>query len=383
MVIPVSGWWTRLYTGLAFPAVCVLFIGNEVAAQALVEERRAVLRSSGNVKTPMINMLPTLDTAGRIAIQPLSYEGAEALRVQFIRTDDLAATGTWHIEIHQNDKLKESIHSEDMLAGSYWSGKHLGSTLNIELHSSVIDNPVVIQIAGIAVIKKPPVRQSITGEDDLSPITAHMPWVKEIGRSVARLEFIGDDKEVYTCTGFIVAPQLVMTNQHCLSSEAEMKSAVVEFDFDSAAADTVFTRLKNSVATSYTLDYTLAEMVAPIDRPALNFRAVAVTATQDLMIIQHPGGKIKHVSVIDCEVGRPNVVGRKNPASDFEHLCDTETGSSGAPVIDRQQRQVVGLHHLGFEEDNNNLLNRAVHIGLILADLQDKKISLELVTDSQ
>jgi V8-like Glu-specific endopeptidase len=216
-----------------------------------------------------------------------------------------------------------------------------------------------------------PVRLSITGENQLTAINLQEAWVQDIGKRIARLRFVADDRKIYTCTAFLVAPQLLLTNQHCIAGDTELESALVDFDYDSAIAETLFTRLKTLVANDYDLDYSIVELLDTVDRTPLSLDEAAAIADQDLLIIQHPGGQPKQVSVQDCKVGLQQVKGRGDVQSDFEHLCDTQTGSSGSPVIDRQHRLVVGLHHLGFEEDNNNLHNRAVHIGMILDDLDE------------
>jgi V8-like Glu-specific endopeptidase len=57
-------------------------------------------------------------------------------------------------------------------------------------------------------------------------------------------------------------------------------------------------------------------------------------------------------------------------SSEFTHLCDTEAGSSGAPVLNGQN-ELVGLHHLGFDYDMQRCEyldreNKAVSIAAIL-----------------
>jgi len=48
------------------------------------------------------------------------------------------------------------------------------------------------------------------------------------------------------------------------------------------------------------------------------------------------------------------------------HVCDTEGGSSGSPLLGSDYK-VVGLHHLGFiGNDKWGRENRGVRIGLIM-----------------
>jgi hypothetical protein len=88
-----------------------------------------------------------------------------------------------------------------------------------------------------------------------------------------------------------------------------------------------------------------------------------------LYVVQHPNGDPKRVSRNDCSVDEVSVAGRGMANTDFSHRCDTLGGSSGAPVVSLATHKVVGLHHLGFEEDSVMRLNRAVHIKQIFADI--------------
>lgn len=344
-------------------------MAQSALAQDLAMERRAVLRSFGKVEHPELNLFPVLDEPGIVYAQRVAYSGAESLRLHFIRLNEDAADGTWEIRVLQNGEVKSQTTNAELATGSYWSDEYVGSSLRVELHSTTADNPIKIQIADVAVRKMAPSRLSITGENQLVPITRHAAWVQNLGKSIARLRFVADDGEIYSCTAFLVSPNLMLTNQHCIAGRTELESALVDFDFDSKIAETFDTRLSTIVASDYELDYSLVELVNVVDRTPLTFDESTAKTGQELLIIQHPGGEPKQVSVDDCAVGEQSVKGRSDEQSDFEHLCDTETGSSGSPVIDWNSRSVVGLHHLGFEEDNNNLLNRAVHITLILNDL--------------
>ena len=88
-----------------------------------------------------------------------------------------------------------------------------------------------------------------------------------------------------------------------------------------------------------------------------------------LYVVQHPNGEPKRVSRNDCSVDKVSIAGRGMGITDFSHRCDTLGGSSGAPVVSLANHKVVGLHHLGFDEDSVMRLNRAVHIKRILADI--------------
>jgi hypothetical protein len=277
----------------------------------------------------------------------------------------------WELRILKDGAVVSTLLPENLDSGSYWSDEFEGSNIGVELHSTIENNPIRLQIADVAVTRKEPIRLSTTGDDQLTPIGSHIDWVLELGSSVARLRFIGDDRNIYSCTAFLIGPDMLLTNQHCIASEEERASALVDFDYDTKISDTMFTRLSELVATNNALDYSIVQLSGSVDRAPLEFDDSAAISDDKLLIIQHPGGQPKQVSLDDCVVGQEKVDGRIQANTDFEHLCDTQTGSSGAPVLNRESQKVVGLHHLGFDEDTNELFNRAVHIDLIAADLSE------------
>ena len=356
---------------LIWTLVALQVLGAEAQSQDLAEERAAILRQFGSVEREELNLFPVRSRAGLIFKVPVARSGAESLRLHLVRLSDLADNHDWELRILKNGAVVSRLLPTDLESGSYWSDEFEGSGVDVELHSTIENNPSRLQIADVAVTRKEPIRLSITGDDQLTPIGSHINWVQELGASVARLRFIGDDRKIYSCTAFLVGPSLLLTNQHCIASEEERASALVDFDYDTKVSDTVFTRLSELVATDNALDYSIVSLSDSIDRTPLEFDSSATTGDDELLIIQHPGGQPKQVSLDDCLVGQDKVDGRVQPNTDFEHLCDTQTGSSGAPVLNRDSKKVVGLHHLGFDEDTDELFNRAVHIDLIAADLSE------------
>jgi V8-like Glu-specific endopeptidase len=104
----------------------------------------------------------------------------------------------------------------------------------------------------------------------------------------------------------------------------------------------------------------------------VTFSGTVATENESLVLIQHPAGEFKQVSIADCRVAGVSRTGVAAAGTDFGHLCDSLGGSSGSPVVDGQTGRVVGLHHWGFEEGAANPVNQAVHIGLVLDDLRTR-----------
>jgi hypothetical protein len=210
------------------------------------------------------------------------------------------------------------------------------------------------------------------------PILGLPDEVQGLGKSTARIRFIGDNGGRYVCTGFLVSSDLLMTNEHCFSSSEEALSALVDFDFDTAGSScdahgickTV--RVSKLLWNNFTLDNALVRLsTVPNGRAAV---PLATTDSrilgQDLIIIHHPDGQSKKVSLINCQVANKDFVeGRGGEKHDFSHLCNTVGGSSGSAVWDRKSHQVIGIHHFGFTPGAAKPSNQGVDMGAILDDI--------------
>ena len=76
---------------------------------------------------------------------------------------------------------------------------------------------------------------------------------------------------------------------------------------------------------------------------------------------------------------------RPDRPDDFYHLCDTEGGESGSPVIDAATGRVVGLHYYGITGTSNNGRNLAVNINAILdyIRLKDNSVYQQILQHTQ
>lgn len=190
------------------------------------------------------------------------------------------------------------------------------------------------------------------------------------------------DAVVWTCSGVVVAPTLLMTNWHCggiaplrpdqywKDSTGICKSLLIDlsWDDDGRSREFICARVLDS---DEPLDIAILE-IQPIEgvgalRPAVLTRE---PPKADLVkLIHHPEGHQKRIS-LDCAVAGVSVPGwRRTPGIDFTHRCDSEGGSSGSPLF--QDGAVVGLHHHGFKRNPQTCraedsLNKAVRMDAIL-----------------
>jgi hypothetical protein len=196
----------------------------------------------------------------------------------------------------------------------------------------------------------------------------------------------------WCCSGVMLTDELFLTNWHCGApddtypdtsfwSQESCEDSVIDLSWD----DTKVNRGTEWVpdrellcdrveSQNKKLDFALlrvkSDLGGVIARPAVA-RRTRIHSGESLSIIHHPSCMPKQISD-DCRVLTENYPNWKDPAkkTDFTHNCDTEGGSSGAPIFDNQGL-LVGLHHLGFKVVDPNTCkkdreDKAVHIQEIL-----------------
>ncbi|WP_323770571.1 bifunctional trypsin-like peptidase domain-containing/SEL1-like repeat protein [Antarctobacter sp.] len=194
-----------------------------------------------------------------------------------------------------------------------------------------------------------------------------------IGRSVGRLD-VATDNGVFPCTAFLVADDLIMTNNHCvpgiLDDDRAKASTIVGVRFVMGYTQEGVTEGTTSflvdpapVETSKPLDYTVLRILG--DSPGREFGTLQLASATPVdndpyWIIGHPMGEAQRISREKCRANAPAL-------SDGQllHTCDTLPGNSGSPVIDATTRQVIGLHHAGSAR---NSINYAIPMAQILAN---------------
>jgi hypothetical protein len=222
--------------------------------------------------------------------------------------------------------------------------------------------------------------------------------VKRLGDYIGMLVSRGDNDEGkpanWCCSGVLLSPDLYLTNWHCgsamkvsASNESAYWHATV---LDATFVDTSWSKgdrtgefcCATKVASNKELDFSLLRIkpfpgntLTPASRKKL--KIADPVPSDDLVIVHHPECKPKHVSV-NCHMTAPSLPNwQSGAATDFGHDCDTEGGSSGAPVFTRDGT-LVGLHHLGHEIKNGicDKQNKATRIGLILTDILNQRPEL-------
>ena len=197
----------------------------------------------------------------------------------------------------------------------------------------------------------------------------------EMSRSVARVVLADGSSG----SGFLTKNNLLITNNHVISSASVAQGATVEFNYQKTAqgldapVDTYKLAPENGFATSPEEedggdDWTAVRVQG---NPNDKWGAFALTeanpkAQDEVIIIQHPGGGPKQIALSH------NVVAFANDKR-LQYLTDTLEGSSGSPVFNTEW-QVVALHHKGglLREPGSNQAvyrNQGVHINVVIDGL--------------
>jgi Trypsin-like peptidase domain len=292
------------------------------------------------------------------------------------------AGGPWQLVVRSEltGAIADTYDSSSAWAarGDFWTRDVAGAAALVDLLASGDCSRLTIVIDKYAYAAAPLQKQSIFGVDGRIPVLNASARIRDMGKSVARLRIMIPGLGQATCTGWAVTDSLVFTNEHCVGSVADARSTLVDWGYDGPASAIETVRADDLVALSHDLDYALLHLEKPLAAkwPPLELSSREAAENEDLILIEHPLGGFKQASLESCEVSALHMPGVSAGQTDFGHRCDTLNGSSGSPVISDASGKVVGLHHFGFDAATNTYVNRAVSIGLIVADVDKSRPAL-------
>lgn len=239
-------------------------------------------------------------------------------------------------------------------------------------------------------------------ERDTSLPASFLQLMADQRRAVGRISASGEnykgDRGRWSGTGFLVGPNVLLTNHHVLNSVVVAANASVDFSYEVSEADLIAGRQEpdgtpqqplalrpdklflTSPATEGGLDFTFVWVDTNVNTPVtpivMRRSSFAVAEGEQAFVIHHPLGHGKRVSVDDVDVVDIN-------ATVVRYVSDTMPGSSGSPVFDRQGR-LFALHHASKEGSYKrpdrrdvSVVNEGIKTAAIVSDLERREDSRE------
>jgi V8-like Glu-specific endopeptidase len=223
------------------------------------------------------------------------------------------------------------------------------------------------------------VYEKIIGENTLRSI-AFLARGLEVARSVAYIKNVSNGEKSWSGTGFLIAPDLLLTNNHVIPDANNLSGTRFQFnyelDFSGKQQDTEEYKFKNNgiFHTNTKLDYSVVQLESVLEpeiEPGKKWGWLPLTS-RDIQrdsranIIQHPSGQPKQIALQNNLV---QYVG----GNVLQYVTPTLPGSSGSPVFN-DLWEVVAVHHAGgnIPEPTTQrwyFRNEGILISSILADL--------------
>lgn len=170
-----------------------------------------------------------------------------------------------------------------------------------------------------------------------------------IASPVGRLD-IKYQKYWAACTGFFISNEYLMTAAHCVDpKDGPATEITIRMNYLDEADQKQWSSIRiDPTPAEYDrdLDYAILKRLPSGD--SVNYGSLAISMASfkghdNLEIIHHPKGTTKKISIYGCVSATPDPL----VEGALIHECDTLGGSSGAPVLSRQNHTVVALHFGG------------------------------------
>ncbi|AKJ00337.1 trypsin-like peptidase [Archangium gephyra] len=177
------------------------------------------------------------------------------------------------------------------------------------------------------------------------------------------------------CTAWLVADDVVITNNHCVSRAAEARGARVSFNYIDGVSSTarLWYDCSTFVQTWKNLDMT-ALRCAPLNGqlPGQVYGKLTLSSTDaasnaSIYVVHQNCDYNTQSGCSPTKKYSPGSILNANYSStDASYNADTLGGSSGSPVLSATSHEVVALHHYGFGGDS---LGRGTHNSGVRASL--------------
>lgn len=190
------------------------------------------------------------------------------------------------------------------------------------------------------------------------------------------VDFLGRSGS-WSGTGFLVSPNILLTNHHVLNSPTVAAAANAVFNYqvgaDGQPLPTTTMRLRPDrlYLTSPArdgLDYTFCwvdgEPGAQFGHSRISRQALVIAEREFANIVSHPDGRMKEIAI------QENTVEWQDELV-VHYTSDTEPGSSGAAVCNNNW-QLIALHHASKEtgDPERPVRNEGIKLSAIAVDLE-------------
>lgn len=321
-------------------------------------------------------------TFDNVVFETEVIEDSPFIRLQFSEIAD-TSDSSYEIVIRDLDnEIVETFSKQRFARGTaIWTRTIPRGYALIQVRASHGELPTGLRfrIAGIMRYQDFPRVESITRPSDIDEIAAVTdPGLKGVARAIAKLSFIKDGFQ-RTCTGFMISENRMVTNHHCIADDPTCWSTLATFGYEYddhwRKQPGTEVRCERVAKASEVADLSIIVLEGHPGRSD-EWGALSISPQQTILglsasIIQHPSGETKKAVTKNCQVIIVSAENASGKAIDFAHTCDTETGSSGSPILD-ENFQVVGIHHLGFVSESQwSDKNRAVESSRLLELLSE------------
>ena len=203
---------------------------------------------------------------------------------------------------------------------------------------------------------------------------------KKVGWLVIPLR--NNPRRAWIGTGFLVGPDLFMTNHHCIHDDEgllPLKNAAIFMDYyQERKVDRTLGGVTAGVSgvlrAEPLKDYALLRLDKRI---GYNYGWLQLDTTtpvgfgQNVKLISHPNGREKEIvrrnsQIVNIPAGHPLF---RYPFA-LAYLADTQEGSSGSPVFLRDGMSVIAIHHSGSTRNDVPLLNAGSLMSDIVPEIQ-------------
>lgn len=215
-------------------------------------------------------------------------------------------------------------------------------------------------------------------------IVGDLNWVETTTLASGSAERTNADKVGYLsipakgnrCTAFLIAADVVMTNEHCISSQNEAAGATVSFRRELGVpwSETQTFACGTFVGDDANLDFALLRCAGQPGAllGTVGLEAVNVSTGQALYVVHQ---NCDSYTTPGCDPTKKFSPGQVTGVShDVRHNADTLGGSSGAPVFRASSHQVFALHHVGVggNSEGRGSYNAAVPMTKILPAIAER-----------